>query len=344
MGMTAPYKAAIIGCGHRAAAHIEAYYHIPEASVVACCAPSPLRREPLAAEYGLCAYADVAEMIERERPDIVHFITRPDVRVHIMSLVAEFGVPLCTVEKPVAAGVGDWLELQRLEARSRTKFAICHQFRWHPGLMRCQDAVRGGCLGEVALLDISSGMNIAGQGTHSLNYGRSLVGDPRVRSVFGQWSGWDKEDSFQAAPSSTFALLEFENGIRGIWTSGPVSPRVGDPSTNWQHVRVAAHAKNGRVNYEEFGRWEIVSASGTETGDYGNMGAWASKNLEAQAGFYRAMFRWLEDDSSAPGTNLAVSLHEWAVVLALYQSCLERCPIDMDGFRPHEDLLEHIKR
>ena len=39
------YKAAVIGCGGRAPAHIEAYRHIPNSEVVACCAPSPLRRE-----------------------------------------------------------------------------------------------------------------------------------------------------------------------------------------------------------------------------------------------------------------------------------------------------------
>jgi len=99
------YKAAIVGCGHRAPAHIEAYRHIPEAEVVACCAPTPARRDALAAKYGLHAYADIGEMVRVERPDIVHLVTWPESRVSLMTAVAELGVPLCTVEKPIATGV-----------------------------------------------------------------------------------------------------------------------------------------------------------------------------------------------------------------------------------------------
>ena len=57
-----PYKAAVIGCGLRAVDHIHAYDYLEDAQVAACCAPSVVRREPLAARYGLRAYADAAAM------------------------------------------------------------------------------------------------------------------------------------------------------------------------------------------------------------------------------------------------------------------------------------------
>ena len=240
------YKAAIVGCGHRAPAHIEAYRHIPGAEVVACVAPTPTRRDALAAKYGLHAYADIGEMVRAERPDIVHLVTWPDTRVSLMTEVAELGVPLCTVEKPIATGVPDWRQLRALEARSKTRFAVCHQVRWHPYLMPCQDALRSGRLGRVRFLDISAGMNIAGQGTHTLNYGMSLMGDVPVARVFGNAHGWDAADPGHPGPATTEAYLTFADGGRGLWTSGFTSPRCGDPQTTWQHVRVAAYAENGR--------------------------------------------------------------------------------------------------
>ena len=341
------YKAAIVGCGHRAPAHIEAYRHIPEAEVVACCAPTPARRDALAAKYGLAAYADIGEMVRVERPDIVHLVTWPDTRVSLMTEVAELGVPLCTVEKPIATGVPDWRQLCALEARAETKFGICHQVRWHPYLMPCQDALRSGRLGRVRFLDISAGMNIAGQGTHTLNYGMSLVGDVPVARVFGSAHGWDAADPGHPGPATTEAYLTFADGGRGLWTSGFTSPRCGDPQTTWQHVRVAAYADNGRVLYEEFGKWEIVGPDGEpdgeEHGDFGGMDTWRANNLLAQAGFHRAMFDWLEDDRRAPGTNLRQSLHEWAVVLALYQSALERRPVELADFDPPDDLVERFR-
>jgi predicted dehydrogenase len=338
------YRAVVVGCGGRAPAHIEAYQHIPDTEVVACCAPSPARREPLAQKYGLRAYADPAEMIRAEHPDIVHLVTWPDTRVELMTLVSDLGVPLCTTEKPLATGADDWRKLVALERTSQTKFGVCHQLRWQPHLIKCQEALASGRLGKILLLDISAGMNIAGQGTHTLNYGMSLMGDVPVARVFANAHGWDAADPGHPGPAASEAYLTFENGARGLWTSGFVSPRCGDPATTWQHVRVAAYAEKGRVLYEEFANWEISGpGEEIERGSYGGMEQHGRNNLVAQAGLYRAMFAWGEGGPEA-GTSLRRSLHEWAVVLAMYQSALERRPVDLDTFDPPDDLVERFKK
>ncbi len=341
--MARKYKAVIVGCGARSAAHIEAYRQIENAELVACCARRPERRNQRAAEFGLRAYADPREMIVREKPDIVHLVTGPEARVELMTLVADLDVPLCTTEKPVATGVVDWKKLCDLEARAKTKFAVCHQLRWQTHLVKCAEALRSGRLGKVLFLEMTAGMNLSGQGTHTLNYGMSLNGDSPVAQVFGNASGWDGTDTAHPAPETTEAYLVFENGARGVWTSGRVSPRAGQPDTVWQHVRVAAYAEKGRVTFEEFGRWEICCGPERESGDFGGMDTWMSNNLAAQAAFHKSMFRWREDERQRPGTNLRQSLHEWAVVLALYQSALEHRPIDMRGFNPPDNLVERYR-
>jgi predicted dehydrogenase len=176
-----------------------------------------------------------------------------------------------------------------------------------------------------------------------LNYGLLLNGDAPVARVFGNACGWDTSDPGHPGPATTEAYLTFANGVRGLWTSGTTSPRCGDPSTTWQHVRVAAYAEKGRVLYEEFGRWEIDGPGGVERGDYGGMEGWARNNLLAQTAFHQAMFDWLLDDRKVPGTSLRQSLHEWAVVLALYHSALTRTPVDMADFDPPDDLVERVR-
>lgn len=336
------YKAAVIGCGGRAPAHIEAYALIDNAEVVACCAPSAVRREPLASKYGLRAYGDVEKMLLAEKPDIVHIITGLDVRVELMSLVSALKVPLCTVEKPIAIGSRDWRSLMAIEAGTSTRFATCHQFRWQPHVMQCQQVIKSGNLGRIKFIDISSGMNIIGQGTHTLNYGMSLNSDSPVRQVFANAAGWDRNDKSHPAPLTTEASLTFENGVRGLWTSGFVSPKCGAPETTWQHVRIAAYAEKGRVLFEEFANWEIVSSQETQTGNFGGMDNWRKNNNIAQANFHKAMFDWLEKDIT-PGASLTQSLHEWKVVLAVYQSALEHRVIDIEAFEPREDLIERLK-
>ncbi len=337
------YKAALLGCGARGGDHCEAYKQIEGAEATACFSPDRGRREAFAKRNGLKPYESAEEMLERERPDIVHITSYPDVRLGLMRLVSEAGVPLCVVEKPLAEGVLDWRALCELEAASKTKFAVSHQVRWNRRLARCVKAAKSGRLGKVLFLDLSAGMNISGQGTHTLNYGMALNGDSPVSMAFGNAQGWDLEDKRHPAPKASEAMLQFENGARALWSSGPVSPKAGDPGVFWQHVRVAAYAERGRVNFEEFGKWEIVEGAASESGDFEGMEQWRVENLEAQAALHKAMFKWLEG-GEAPGTNLKQSLHEWTTVLALYQSALERRPVELKGFNPPEDLVERYRK
>jgi predicted dehydrogenase len=335
-------RVATIGCGNRSRAHLRADQFIDGAQLVACCDPITERRENLAAEFGLRAYADAQRMLEVEKPDLVHLVTQPALRVELMTIVSDMGVPLSTVEKPIAAGVADWRALCELDQKSKTKFAICHQFRWQQHLVECQKAVASGKLGVVKFLDISAGMNIANQGTHTLNYGRSLIGDPTVTLVTGNAFGWDLGDPAHPAPESTEAYLLFENGVRGLWTLGPISPRVGDPVTTWQHVRVAVYADRGRALYEEFGQWEIISPEGSKGGSYGGMETWERNNLLAQVEFHKALIAWGKDDAKEPGTNLRHSLHEWKVVLAVYTSAVEHRPVEIASFEPEDNLFHRL--
>jgi hypothetical protein len=80
-----------------------------------------------------------------------------------------------------------------------------------------------------------------------------------------------------------------------------------------------------------------------DRGTFGSMAEHAHNNKIAQAGFHQAMFAWLEDGQKVPGTDFKQSLHEWQVVLAMYQSALERRPVDLEGFDPPDDLVERYR-
>ena len=334
------YKAALIGCGNRSRMHVRSYEHVENAAMTACCDLIEERRTGHAGEYGLTAYADATQMIERERPDIVHVVTQPADRAPLMHLVAGLGVPAAVVEKPLAAGVADWRSLVELERRCTTRFTVSHQFRWHVDLTRCRAALESGRLGAVKFLETSCGMNISNQGTHALNYLMSLNRDARVQVVFGAASGMSGSDPTHPAPDTTAGCLLFENGVRGLWNAGTTAPLIGDPGTTYQHVRVAAYAERGRVLYEEFRDWEIVGPDGVERGNVGD--SWAANNMLAQAGLTRATLDWLEDEAALPGTNLNQSLHEFQTVLALYASALQRRPVELASFEPDDDLFEQL--
>jgi predicted dehydrogenase len=337
----ATYRTAIVGCGGRARWHAQAYAWIDRGELVACCDIDAERRDRFAGEFGIAGYADALTMIQQEGPDLVHLVTPPTARVDLMTLVSQEGVPACIVEKPIACQVADWKRLVELEAASGTRFAINHQFRWHANLTRCREALRSGRLGALRTLDFSAGMNISGQGTHMLDYAMSLNEDARVVRVFGAVSGTEGMHGGHPAPDTSIGQVLFHNGVYGVWVNGPTAPRAGDESTTYQHCRVAAYAERGHTLWEEFGRWEVVSPDGTEGGRTADMDDWEAGNHAAQAALTDAMFDWIEDDHSPAGTNLALGLHQWEAVLAMYASALWRRPVEIP-LEPPEDLFSQL--
>ena len=119
------YKAAIIGVsGGRAHGHAEAYAHIDGGQLVAVSS----RNAEKVAEFGVPArYTDYREMMARERPDLVHVNTPPDVRLEVFEAAAEAGVPALLVEKPLAIDGEDFVAMRDWASRATSvKIAVNH--------------------------------------------------------------------------------------------------------------------------------------------------------------------------------------------------------------------------
>ena len=321
--------------------HALAYDWVTRGELVACCDIEAECREAFAGQFGIAGYADAAEMVRAEQPDLVQIVTPPTARVGLMRLMNELGVPGCIVEKPIAREVADWRELVALEAEAETKYAVNHQFRWHANLTHCREALQSGKLGQVRFLDTTAGMTISGQGTHMLDYAMSLNDDAPVVRVFGAASGAEAMTGYHPGPDTTVGQLLFANGVYGIWSNGYTAPPVGDPDLVHVHFRVAAYAERGHVLWEGQRNWEIVSPEGREGGFQGAGDLWMPSNHAAQAALCDAMFDWIEDYDKPAGTNLALGLHQWQVVLGLYASALWRKPVEIP-FDPPDDLFDQL--
>lgn len=317
--------------------HAEAYRLVEQGTLVACCDRNAQNLSGFAREYHLHGYRSPQEMIEREKPDLVHLVTSPRQRVELMSLVSELGVPACIVEKPIALEVDDWRKLVDLEAQSQTRFAVGAQFRYHPDLTNCRSALQSGRLGKVHFLDCSAVGTICDQGVHVLDWAMSLNEDSAVTRVFGLASGANNLDHpVHPSPDTTVTQLKFANGVYGLWNLGHTAPRVMADEIYYKHCRVAAYAEGGHVLYEEFGKWEIFSGDTVRHGHVEDRG-WREGNHQAQANLTAAALDWLEDDTCIPGTSLKRSLEQWNVILGLYASTIWHAPVDLP-FKPPDDL------
>ncbi len=334
------YRCAVLGCGPRSNGHAEAYEQITRGTIVACCDLDRERLQSYAARHGIAnQYADLGQMLETERPDVVHVITPPTLRVGLMKRLAEAGVPGVIVEKPICIGAGDYRALRVLEQATDTKFAVNHQLRHHPRVLEFLDDVQSGQIGQVRFIDASAVLPMSGQGVHVLDLLVAFSGYAEIETVFGASSGYDDINGTHPSPRTAEMLITFKNGVRAALQAGEGAPMFRKDTPRHMHKRIAVYGTHGFRHWWMEG-WEKQLADGTVAcgqHDY------REQDVPGQAGLTNAMFDWLEDDSKPSPTNLRTSLDEWLVILAAYLSTVEARPVDLP-FDPPDDLLEQFKR
>lgn len=334
------YKSAIIGVGAFAHTHAKAYEYTDLGKLVACCNTSGGNKlKDFANQYGINGYSSAREMIEKERPDIVHIVTLPNVRVEIMKLVDELGVKGCIVEKPIAWEARDYNQLVVFSENSTTKFVVSMQFRHHPLMMKCRKAIDDGILGKVKLVDVSCGMNICNQGVHILDWAMAMAGDSPVKEVFGNVSGYDFEDKTHPGPAVSTARITLENGATILWNTGHTSTKVNANDPIYAHCRAQAYCENGSALFEEFGQSRIFSKEGEEI-YHSTEETRASNNRIAQSIVMDTLYEWIQGGKPAE-TRLTQALHQWNAVLGLYASAEAKKPIKIP-FNPENDLVENL--
>lgn len=333
------YRCAFLGCGPRARSQAQSYKLITRGEIVALCDLNPERLAAMGGDLGVPArYTDLDEMLRCEKPDLVHVVTPPTLRVGLMSRLAEARVPAVLVEKPIALGGDDYHALRALEASSATRFAVNHQLRHHPKVLELLADVQAGKIGQVRFLDATCQYPMSGQGVHVLDLMFAFNGCARPTSVFGACSGYTDINGTHPAPRAAEFLITFENGARAALMAGEGAPAFAE-GPDWMHKRIAVYGTHGFLHWR-MDAWERSLPDGeVEQG----VKSYAAEDVQGEAGLVNAVFDWLEDDEKVAPTNLATSLDEWLVILAGYASAVEQRAIPFP-FDPADDLLEQMKR
>jgi predicted dehydrogenase len=127
-----PLKGAMIGAGYFAQFQAEAWRRIEDARIVAVADSAPGRAEEFAEHWGIArAYSDAAEMLEREQPDFVDIVTRPDSHLELVKLATSHGAHVIC-QKPMAP---TWEQCQAMVsacAEAKVRLFIHENWRWQP--------------------------------------------------------------------------------------------------------------------------------------------------------------------------------------------------------------------
>ena len=334
------HKSAFLGCSGRARGHARAYANITRSQMVAICDLKEDLMNSFGDEFGIGSrYTDIHEMLDKEKPDVLHIVTRPALRVPLMTIAADHEVPAAIVEKPIALDSADLKAIRELGQKSKTKFVVNHQLRFHPKFLELRSDVMEGRIGDVRFVEASARLNMLGQGTHvtDLMFAMNDYADPET--VFGQAFGTDGFNSTHPTADMAEAYITFANGTHGLLVIGKNAAKVDDIHGESQHKRVAVYGTHGFVHWQ-MNAWERNLKDGDY--EYGEK-SYGEEDVLGQQGLTEATFDWLEDEDKLHPTRLDISLTEFGVILGIFQSVVERAPVSFPSELP-DGLLESLRK
>jgi predicted dehydrogenase len=344
------YRAAIIGCGGRARGHGEAFQRAPGVEAVACADLDVARADQFAADYGLHAYYDAAEMLRKEQLDIVSIVTRPAGRADLTCLCAAHGVKGIIAEKPMAITLEEADRMVAACEAAGSVLTVSHQMRYSTEFERGKEALAAGAIGEPYFMRGVCYGNLMQQGTHVIDMLRWFADDAPVAWVMAQADEWDwqKRDSGHPAPMWTVGYFGFASGLRATLEAGPRYVPAAGTQPGWLNKRVEVLGTEGMIDCVVGNYFRILTRKAA--------GVSAPAEFQDEEvgvdGWNRATIRFVEDlvrvlqagpEKASHRNSAQTSHHSFEVIQALALSALEgrivEPPLPREGRDPMGELL-----
>jgi predicted dehydrogenase len=143
-------RTAIVGCGRIADRHARLLTSMPEFSLVALADVRPDKAAALAGRFGGRAYCDYRQMLEKEKPDLLHVLTPSGSHASI-ALDAMESCGNVLVEKPMALSLADADAMIEKADRLGRRLFVVKQNRYNPPVRKLREALERGRFGRLTL-------------------------------------------------------------------------------------------------------------------------------------------------------------------------------------------------
>ncbi len=249
------YKTGIIGCGKVAHLHAQGLQNLIQSDFVAVFSRNIIKAAEFAEPYGVKAYDNITDMINRENLDVV-IICTPHPNHWEPTLAAFEAGAHVIVEKPLAASLEDCDAMIKAAKFHDKKLAVISQRRFYEPVQRLKKAILDGKIGKPVLGTINmlgwrdekyylsdtwrgsweheGGGVLVNQAPHQLDLLLWLMGD--IDEVYGTWANLNHP--FIEVEDTALAIVKFKNGGLGnIVVSNSQKPGV--------YGKVQIHGSNG---------------------------------------------------------------------------------------------------
>ena len=141
-------KVAVIGVGTMGRHHARVYSELPEADLVSISDSDSIRAHSTAEKFGIRAYTDHREMLEKEKPDAVSVVVPTALHEKVGMDALDAGVNVL-IEKPIAATVEEGTRLIEKARAMNKQLMVGHVVRFDPALQARKQKLDAGELGRI---------------------------------------------------------------------------------------------------------------------------------------------------------------------------------------------------
>lgn len=340
------YTSAFLGCGERAEIHALAYQQgVEDIRIRAICDVDHARLTAFGERFGIDArYHDVKQMLRSEKPDILHVVTRPDVRVDAIETAARRGVKGIIVEKPLALLPSHVRRIVDVARETGVKIAVNMQRRYFPSCRNLREIIADGRLGDLLFIRAVTKGNIMIMGPHMVDLLLFFLDEVSPERVWACARGVNGETSGHVAPANM--LIRYVFPQRLVAYCEDADDCIGTPGETcyWQHLEIDFWGTKGRAWWTQNRDWGY-SVDGDAEVHVAPTG-WKANDIPSQAAFTRAMARWLDDDRAVHLNCLEHAVAGCEMILAALHSAHlgEEVPVPShadDGLC--EELIRELK-
>jgi predicted dehydrogenase len=226
-------KVGIIGCGQIAMTHIPYVLARPDARIVGVADASEGRARELATRFRLpYVYRTLGDLLDAQRPDVVHILTPPQTHGALAMEAMEAGCHVL-VEKPMAANLEEAEAMEAVARRRGVKLCVDHNHLFDPVVVRARALVEQGVIGQVVWVESFEGFDIGGSDNPYVKPGAA-----------GHWVHQLPGGIFQnLAPHPLYLLLAFLGSPLSLQAVAQKTGRV--PTAFADELRVQVNADDG---------------------------------------------------------------------------------------------------
>ncbi len=336
------YRSALLGCGNRGSRHALGYHHVKQAKLVAAVDMDEQRLAALCDEYDIAErYTDYETMLRQVKPDIVHCVTQPNVRVEPVRLAAQHGVKAIVLEKPMANTLREAEAIETISRDTGIKVIVNTQRRYFPSVMQMCELVHSGEAGRVRHVRIASNPSINCNGSHMLDIAQAVIGDVNPETVWACATGAQDWHTNHPGPTNVLMSAVFPDRIslHGEFAKHAVT-EPDNPEGFWMSARIDIITDRGHIHWSDACGWsyQLEGMAQPKRGP----SHFPTDDRTNQAVFTDAIATWLGDESQPHGNRLVNAIRVYRIACAAVQSAARNQVVEYNA-AALEDCFDELR-